>query len=88
MDHSQSVKNIEELYNTTRINQEKKFNKISQQLEVLNMTIRKINSSKKQSPTPTALDKVLSDYYCVATLGLTFRGFLLWRKSLITSLRY
>ena len=82
------MKNIEELYNTTRVNQEKRLNKISKQLEVLNVTIRKINSSKKQSPTPSGLDKVLLAYYCVATLELTFRGFLLWRKSLITSLRY
>ena len=71
MDPSQSVKNIEELYNTARVNQEKKLNKISKQLEVLNVTIRKINSSKKQSPSPTGLDKVQSAYYCVAT-GLIF----------------
>ena len=71
VDPSQSVKNIEELYNTTRVNQEKRLNKISKQLEVLNVTIRKITSSKKPSTTPTGIDKVLSIYHCVMTLGLT-----------------
>ena len=59
---AESVKNIEELYNTTRVNQEKRLNKISKQLEMLNVTIRKINSSKKQSPPSTGLDKVPSAY--------------------------
>ena len=59
---AESVKNIEELYNTTRVNQEKRLNKISKQLETLNVTIRKINSSKKQSPPSTGLDKVPSAY--------------------------
>ena len=62
MNPAESVKSIEELYNTTRVNQEKRLNKISKQLEVLNVTIRKINSSKKQTPTSTGLDKVLSIY--------------------------
>ena len=88
VDPSQSVKNIEELYNTTRVNQEKRLNKISKQLEVLNVTIRKITSSKKPSTTPTGIDKVFSSYHCVTTLGLIFRGSLLWRKSLIISQRY
>ena len=60
MNPAESVKSIEELYNTTRVNQEKRLNKISKQLEVLNVTIRKINSSKKQTPTSTVFDKVLS----------------------------
>ena len=59
---AESLKSIEELYNTTRVNQEKRLNKISKQLEVLNVTIRKINSSKKQTPTSTVFDKVLSVY--------------------------
>ena len=88
VDPSQSVKNIEELYNTTRVNQEKRLNKISKQLEVLNVTIREITSSKKPSTTPTGIDKVFSSYHCVTTLGLIFRGSLLWRKSLIISQRY
>ena len=59
MNHAENVKNIEELYNITRVNQEKRLTKISKQLEVLNVTIRKINSTKKQPPTSTGLDKVL-----------------------------
>ena len=88
MNPAESVKSIEELYNTTRVNQEKRLNKISKQLEVLNVTIRKITSSKKPSTTPTGIDKVFSSYHCVTTLGLIFRGSLLWRKSLIISQRY
>ena len=94
VNHAESVKNIEELYNITRVNQEKRLNKISKQLEVLNVTIRKINSTKKQSPTSTVLDKVLSGFIimseclCYDVYRLLFRGFLLWRKSSIISLRY
>ena len=72
MNPAESVKSIEELYNTTRVNQEKRLNKISKQLEVLNVTIRKINSSKKQTPTSTVLDKVLSVYITVYMLRQNF----------------
>ena len=72
MNPAESVKNIEELYNTIRVNQEKRLNKISKQLEVLNMTIRKINSSKKQSPPSTGLDKVLTVYFVLCVLMTGF----------------
>ena len=72
MNPAESVKSIEELYNTTRVNQEKRLNKISKQLEVLNVTIRKINSSKKQTPTSTVFEKVLSVYITVYMLRQNF----------------
>ena len=72
MNPAESVKSIEELYNTTRVNQEKRLNKISKQLEVLNVTIRKINSSKKQTPTSTVFDKVQSVYITVYMLRQNF----------------
>ena len=57
------MKNLEDLYNTSRINQEKKLSKISKQLEVLEVTIRKLNnSSKKNVPKSSGLDKVLLVY--------------------------
>ena len=55
---SLSVKRVEDLYNTSRVSQEKRLNKISKQLEVIEVTLRKISSSKKKAPTSSALDTV------------------------------
>ena len=58
-DLSLSLKNIEELYNTTRVSQERRLGKISKQLEGLEVTLRKIHLSKKKAPIRSGIDKGL-----------------------------
>ena len=60
---SLSLKQVEDLYNTSRVSQEKRLNKVSKQLEVIEMTLRKMNSIKKKAPTSSLLDKVRHQFY-------------------------
>ena len=43
---SLSLKQVEDLYNTSRVSQEKRLNKVSKQLEVIEMTLRKMDDDR------------------------------------------
>ena len=57
-DLENNIARVEEIYNSTRIANDKKLNKLSKQLEFLEITIRKINSSKKKENKSKGLSKV------------------------------
>ena len=52
------INNVEELYNSSRISTEKKLNKISKQLEALDMIVRKVNKKKEKGKDVKGFDKV------------------------------
>ena len=52
------VTKVEELYNSSRVTTEKKLNKISKQLEALDMIVRKVNAKKKKGKEVKGYDKV------------------------------
>ena len=52
------VNNVEELYNSSRVSTEKKLNKISKQLEALDMIVRKVNKKKEKGKDVKGFDKV------------------------------
>ena len=52
------ITKVEELYNSSRVTTEKKLNKISKQLEALDMIVRKVNAKKKKGKEIKGYDKV------------------------------
>ena len=52
------INNVEELYNSSRISTEKKLNKISKQLEALDMIVRKVNQKKEKGKDVKGFEKV------------------------------
>ena len=60
------INNVEELYNSSRISTEKKLNKISKQLEALDMIVRKVNKKKEKGKDVKGFDKV-----CQSILSFT-----------------
>ena len=52
------VTKVEELYNSSRVTTEKKLNKISKQLEALDMIVRKVNAKKNKGKEVKGYDKV------------------------------
>ena len=62
-DLEKNIARVEEIYNSTRITNDKKLNKLSKQLEFLELTIRKINSSKKKENKSKGLNKVIIIIY-------------------------
>ena len=60
------VNNVEELYNSSRVSTEKKLNKISKQLEALDMIVRKVNKKKEKGKDVKGFDKV-----CQSKLSFT-----------------
>ena len=57
------INNVEELYNITRVSTEKKLNKISKQLEALDMIVRKVNKKKEKGKDVKGFDKVIVFHY-------------------------
>ena len=60
------INNVEELYNSSRVSTEKKLNKISKQLEALDMIVRKVNKKKEKGKDVKGFDKV-----CQSILSFT-----------------
>ena len=54
----QNINKVEELYKLSRVSTEKKLNRISKQLESLDMIVRKVNSKKKKGKDVKGFDKV------------------------------
>lgn len=54
------ITKVEELYNSSRVTTEKKLNKISKQLEALDMIVRKVNAKKKKGKEIKGYDKRVS----------------------------
>ena len=52
------INKVEELYHGSRVSTEKKLNKISKQLEALDMIVRKVNAKKKKGKEVKGFDKV------------------------------
>ena len=52
------ITKVEELYNSSRVTTEKKLNKISKQLEALDMIVKKVNAKKKKGKEVKGYDKV------------------------------
>ena len=55
------ITKVEELYNSSRVTTEKKLNKISKQLEALDIIVRKVNAKKKKGK-----EKKMADCYVQA----------------------
>ena len=53
------INTVEELYNSSRVSTEKKLNKISKQLDALDMIVRKVNKKKEKGKDVKGFDKVL-----------------------------
>ena len=70
-DLEKNIARVEEIYNSTRIANDKKLNKLSKQLEFLEITIRKINSSKKKENKSKGLSKVKL-YLCMVWIIKTY----------------
>ena len=70
-DLENNIARVEEIYNSTRIANDKKLNKLSKQLEFLEITIRKINSSKKKENKSKGLSKVIL-YLCLVWIIKTY----------------
>ena len=65
----ESIQKVEELYNGIRVANEKKLNKIAKHLEILDLTIKKINSSKKKEKHSKGLTKVINITMALTTVN-------------------
>ena len=65
------INTVEELYNSSRVSTEKKLNKISKQLDALDMIVRKVNKKKEKGKDVKGFDKVCEFKFSVARFYLS-----------------
>ena len=65
------INTVEELYNSSRVSTEKKLNKISKQLDALDMIVRKVNKKKEKGKDVKGFDKVCQFKFSAARFYLS-----------------
>ena len=65
------INTVEELYNSSRVSTEKKLNKISKQLDALDMIVRKVNKKKEKGKDVKGFDKVCEFKFSAARFYLS-----------------
>ena len=65
------INTVEELYNSSRVSTEKKLNKITKQLDALDMIVRKVNKKKEKGKDVKGFDKVCEFKFSAARFYLS-----------------